>query len=786
MNKFDFSTIDHQEFEELARDILNRVLNIDLRSYKPGKDKGIDLKLASEKNTNEIVVQAKHYLKSGFDLLLSKIEKEEKPKVDKLLPGKFIVVTSVSLSENDKAKIKTALEPHVKTTDDVYGQEDLNKYLSNNEDIVRKHYKLWLTSTSVLRIILNNAVNGRSKFIKQKIQKNIALFVKNKAYKKATDILEANRFILITGLPGVGKTILSYILICELLSKDYQLVYIDQDIKEAENNFDEDETVKQIFLLDDFLGANYHEIINPKSTHSSVRDFIDRIRTSRNKYCILTTRTNILNKTKLLSEKLANSEIDIGKMELEIKDYETDDKGHILYNHLLHNDLPIEYIDQIFKDKNYWKIINHTNYNPRLIEFITSKNILKQVTGTKTYLDCVLFNLDHPSEIWAHAFENQIEKDDQFFIYTIFTFGNKIELLFLEQAFNRRIAFEVSNNGYQVNNNSFNNSIKRLADGFISSHRLDDKVFFQFINPSVNDFLINYFGNSREERLKLINSCSFYSQFGRLITLYNHYKKDKSLYFEDEWILLIKQIAFVGTNMSFEDLTAIPPDDDCRRIMVCNLLFRMSYWALGESESRIAIDNITINLLGKTDIDSVLDWDFELVISLLNTTCSFGKSYEFIKGFFIPIIDKIVKNIHTYDQIRDVKSAFEMFEMDWSDYLLEHIDSREIKNNFEEIISENVKEFISDEKNTVLDRGDLQRLKERAEKEWYSYLEDLDLDIDFDVSRLFSNLDEVDLMMENDMRRGEEIFDRDGDKESTPVRNINQEVDDLFSRRAFY
>ncbi len=47
--------------------------------------------------------------------------------------------------------------------DDIFGNEDLNDLLSKFPDIEQKHYKLWITSTKVLKIILNAAIIGRSK-----------------------------------------------------------------------------------------------------------------------------------------------------------------------------------------------------------------------------------------------------------------------------------------------------------------------------------------------------------------------------------------------------------------------------------------------------------------------------------------------------------------------------------------------------------------------------------------------------------------------------------------------
>jgi hypothetical protein len=64
MNNYDFSTLHDKEFEELVRDLLNEEFNMDLQSFKSGKDKGIDLRYASKKNQNEVIVQVKTLFKN--------------------------------------------------------------------------------------------------------------------------------------------------------------------------------------------------------------------------------------------------------------------------------------------------------------------------------------------------------------------------------------------------------------------------------------------------------------------------------------------------------------------------------------------------------------------------------------------------------------------------------------------------------------------------------------------------------------------------------------------------
>lgn len=71
MANYDFSTLNDRDLEELARDILSTKLGLDFQSFKPGPDKGIDLRFATINDENEIIVQVKHLLGSGVIALKS-------------------------------------------------------------------------------------------------------------------------------------------------------------------------------------------------------------------------------------------------------------------------------------------------------------------------------------------------------------------------------------------------------------------------------------------------------------------------------------------------------------------------------------------------------------------------------------------------------------------------------------------------------------------------------------------------------------------------------------------
>ena len=177
MNNYDFSTLNDKEFEEISKDLLNSKFNFGLQSFRSGRDKGIDLRFSTLKNDNSIVVQVKHYLKSGYSKLKSKIENDELTKIPKLNCDRYILVTSLDLSVGQKDNLKSILAPFVKSTNDIIGQNELNDYLSEFKEIEKKYYKLWLSSTTVLETILNNAVESRTRYFLNQLEQKMRYYV---------------------------------------------------------------------------------------------------------------------------------------------------------------------------------------------------------------------------------------------------------------------------------------------------------------------------------------------------------------------------------------------------------------------------------------------------------------------------------------------------------------------------------------------------------------------------------------------------------------------------------
>ena len=218
MNEYDFLILQPNEFENLTRDLLQKREDVFIESFTIGRDGGIDLRFSSLKGQKQVIIQAKRYKDYAK---LKSVLKAEVAKVRKLNPDRYILSTSVGLTPENKTEIMTMFSPYIKATKDILGKNDLNNLLGKYSEVEKQYYKLWLGSTAVLDDILNKRINNWSEMTLEEARKDVSLYVMNDSFERALTILKENRYVIISGIPGIGKTTLSRMLAYQILAKDY-------------------------------------------------------------------------------------------------------------------------------------------------------------------------------------------------------------------------------------------------------------------------------------------------------------------------------------------------------------------------------------------------------------------------------------------------------------------------------------------------------------------------------------------------------------------------------------
>ncbi|MCU7854010.1 MAG: restriction endonuclease [Candidatus Thiodiazotropha sp. (ex Monitilora ramsayi)] len=509
---YDFSRLNDKEFEFLVCDLLSSLYGKRVERFKAGRDGGVDGRFYC--SGKEVILQCKHYIKTGYKGLIRRLKNDEKQKVIKLKPKKYIFITSLPLSRHNKKEIQSIFTPFIENDQDVFGQEDLNELLAKYPDVEERHFKLWISSTSVLTRIINNAIKGRSECELDEIQKRSCKYVQTDDYPRALEIIKKNKVLIISGEPGIGKTTLAENICLYYSSKNYEFIDIEESLTEAESIFKKGK--KQIFYFDDFLGSNYFEAIeNKKDSH--VVKFINRIKSDNKKIFVLTSRTNILISGVHHSSVFSNKNIQKDEYLLSIKSLNPYDRAKILYNHIWFSGLSEEFIDEIYKNKRYHKIIKHQNYNPRLIEFITDVARIGGIVQ-HSYWEYIEGTLKNPKDIWSNCFKVQNNEYVRSLVNLIVFNGGNIKEEELTKSYYKIIELEHIQNISNTEKDFV--SISALATRtFIQRHKKDEEFIYTLFNPSISDYVLNEYCQDLHKLTNIFKSLGTIQSLHQLTSL---------------------------------------------------------------------------------------------------------------------------------------------------------------------------------------------------------------------------------------------------------------------------
>lgn len=493
MQQYDLSNLTYRDFEELCKDILQYKENKTYRTFKPGKDKGIDI-LSLDENFIE-VGQAKHYIKSSEKNLISELKKEKVKllKLEKM--QRYLLFTSLELSVNTIQKILELLTPYLKL-EDIYDNNRIQNILNEKEAnyILDKWEKLWMPTPYFLRMIYEKFRNREYDYKKEEIIQDSKKFVKPKCYKDILQSLEEKSIVVIHGEPGAGKTTLARNIVANYIHKGYQFIYghanelnkIDKELCTQED--------KVIVLIDDFLGSNTMSL-NTLANDNLLEEILKKCYRSTNKKIVLTTRTYIYNTGVQKLEKFSYIDTYIDKFLLTSNDYTYMEKAEILYNHLYYNGImEKEEYKYVLEDELYVRIIVHQNFTPKTIALLCEHfdDICKENTRKE-----IIHMIKDPHRIWEKEYD-KLNKIEKIILHIIVFFGIEIEETCVEEQFWKMI----EETHMQIQDDDFQKGLNFLTDSFVKrSVNSEGQYTLQIVNNNIVDFIIQKI-DKREIRIQ--------------------------------------------------------------------------------------------------------------------------------------------------------------------------------------------------------------------------------------------------------------------------------------------
>ena len=509
--KFDYNILNPLEFEEFCKDVMKFKYNISLKSFAPGRDNGIDLRNYDKK----IICQCKRIV--SFSNLKSTL-KDEVLKVKKLyddgeVKDYYLLITN-KLTPKQEKDILNIMKPYL-NSDNLISSSELDDILEDNSnlEILRRNFKLWLTSSSILQMFNNKFMLFKRFIIFDDIKNYSKYFVETKKFFSAYEIFENKHCVVLTGVPGIGKTITSYMILSKFLinHSDYSIktTSIDKIDKLIEGL---DKSEKEIIIIDDFLGKNILDLNDKElETFSQVIQYCKIFK----KYLLLNSRTYILKQAEEENDNLKRKVSLIPVVD--ISEFNAMEKAKILFNIQYYNKVPNEYYNNlkdknIFYSHNYLPIIYHRNFNPRIIEYC-AHNFENDSIKSSCYSKYILENLENPEVVWKNQFNKFTDEEKLFLNIMFISLKNNVSSNIMLNTFEKAC----KNRSINVDSNIFYDIIAKFNNSLIKTSNDKGMEYLSFINPSVSDYILNNL--NQIECNKLVYDCCYIEQLYKIIKI---------------------------------------------------------------------------------------------------------------------------------------------------------------------------------------------------------------------------------------------------------------------------
>jgi len=335
----------------------------------------------------------------------------------------------------------------------------------------------------------------------------------------------------------------------------------------------------------------------------------------------------------------------------------------------------------------------------------------------------------------------------------------------LQLAFEARLDYEIKNNGFNRSNSIFNIKIKELLGSFIKSWRDECTIYYGFFNPSITDFLMDYFNENKEEKWRIFDSAIYTEQY--LTILDGPFKKIKLTIGENNRLFL----------------TISKKESILKSLIFGSREFELIKIYCSLCDIATSKNNIIkqINAIKWYEI-SILQ--FSPLIKVLNKLSEYTWAKNEIIKYWTEIVDCLFDKALAKDDFENIMDLFYKFNQDYFSYI-ENDGCRDVVrdrlNKYWATKINNIQSGIDEEENYCTEKG----LNNYLEK---LMIEATEFNMAFGINNIealndISEMDVEEIAAENYKRAKEEDNLQDQWKEDYYSKNEdNQKIDALFEK----
>jgi hypothetical protein len=410
---FDYHRLNPTDFESLAADLAGAVHGVRFERFCEGRDGGIDFRQMGDDGCVTIG-QAKRYKTAAQ--LVAKIG-DELPKLQRLQPSRYLLMTSCALTPANKAALCTALAPWL-LAEHIFGQVELDDLLARHPTVLRRHFKLWLGDAAQLSVVLHNALHQSTRItLDQRVWPLAQTFVSYDAVEDAAAKLAAQHYCLITGDPGIGKSALAAYTAAQHLANNpiTNVIWIcDRRIGDALSLLLPGKSY--FVVMDDFLGATFLSKELTRAFAQDMQVLLGLAQESAGRIkVVFTTRDYVLEQAAARLDQSHAGLVALTQARVGLNGFNFRVRGEILFNQVSSCNFSAAQRAQWLVEDLHGDILRHRHFNPRMNQQLLNTMARQWPTDPKPW---VTRQLDDPRGLWESAL-NDLSDAAQCLLYVL-------------------------------------------------------------------------------------------------------------------------------------------------------------------------------------------------------------------------------------------------------------------------------------------------------------------------------------------------------------------------------